>query len=248
MAPPWARCCCSGRGPRALRRSCSSAAGRSAPSTRTWVARRGSSPPPAVWRESRATASPPRGSTRRARSCRRPWRAGRAAHPVHGEVVNQPLMSPDGTKYLWWYPGPDGFGGLNAVWVRRLTVGQASTEGVGFCSYCVISHGWLGGTAIGALPSDTSRGVPSRVCSMATPAEAPERERDLRAGPGLRRPWRARLPQRQRRRHRGRGGAHARREHGHQRPDRPLLARERRGDRRRDGRHDGHDPDVLARG
>ena len=93
--------------------------------------------------------------------------------PFTGEVVNQPLMSPDGTKYLWWYPGPDGLGGLNAVWVRRLTVGQPSTEGVGFCSYCVISHGWLGGTAIGALPSDTSRGVPSRVCSMATPAEAP---------------------------------------------------------------------------
>jgi hypothetical protein len=90
-----------------------------------------------------------------------------------GEVVNQPLMSPDGTRYLWWYPGPDGLGGLNAVWVRRLTVGATSSEGVGFCSGCVISHGWLGNTAIGALPADTSPGVPSRVCTMATPAEAP---------------------------------------------------------------------------
>jgi len=101
--------------------------------------------------------------------------AGGAPAPIGftGSVVNQPLMSPDGTRYLWWYPGPDGLGGLNGVWVRRLTVGAAESEGVGFCSYCVISHGWLGNTAIGALPADSSRGVPSRVCTMATPAEAP---------------------------------------------------------------------------
>lgn len=101
--------------------------------------------------------------------------AGGAPQPVPftGEVVNQPLMSPDGSKFLWWYPGPDGFGGLNGVWVRRLTVGQAETNGVGFCSFCVISHGWLGETAIGGLPADPPRGVPSRVCSMATPDEAP---------------------------------------------------------------------------
>ena len=51
--------------------------------------------------------------------------AGGAPRPIafDGEVVNQPLMSPDGSKYLWWYPGPDGLGGLNGVWVRRLTVG-----------------------------------------------------------------------------------------------------------------------------
>lgn len=101
--------------------------------------------------------------------------AGGAPAPIgfSGEVVNQPLMSPDGSRYLWWYPGPDGFGGLNAVWVRRLTVGAASTEGVGYCSFCVISHGFNGNTAIGALPADTRPGVPSRVCTMATPAEAP---------------------------------------------------------------------------
>lgn len=101
--------------------------------------------------------------------------AGGAPAPIgfNGSVVNQPLMSPDGTRYLWWYPGPDGLGGLNGVWVRRLTVGAAESEGVGFCSYCVISHGWLGTTAIGALPADPDRGVPSRVCTMATPAEAP---------------------------------------------------------------------------
>jgi hypothetical protein len=61
--------------------------------------------------------------------------------PFTGQVVNQPLMSPDGAKYLWWYPGPDGFGGLNGVWVRRLTVGQAETAGgtervVGRASIC----------------------------------------------------------------------------------------------------------------
>jgi hypothetical protein len=101
--------------------------------------------------------------------------AGGAPQPVPftGSVVNQPLMSPDGSKYLWWYPGPDGLGGLNGVWVRRLTVGQPESNGVGFCSFCVISHGWLGETAIGGLPSDPPRGVPSRVCTMATPAEAP---------------------------------------------------------------------------
>ena len=66
------------------------------------------------------------------------------------------------------------FGGLNGIWVRRLTVGQPSSEGVGFCSFCVISHGWLGTAAIGALPSDPQRGVPSRICTMASPAEAPK--------------------------------------------------------------------------
>jgi hypothetical protein len=102
--------------------------------------------------------------------------AGGAPRPVPftGEVVNQPAMSPDGTRYLWWYPGPDGFGGLNAVWVRRLTVGQPETEGVSFCSFCVTSHGWAGPTSIAAFPADTSRGVPSRVCRIASPAEAPE--------------------------------------------------------------------------
>ena len=77
--------------------------------------------------------------------------AGGAPAPIGftGAVVNQPLMSPDGARYLWWYPGPDGFGGNNGIWVRRLTVGAASTEGVGSCSFCVISHGWLGNTAIG---------------------------------------------------------------------------------------------------
>jgi hypothetical protein len=99
--------------------------------------------------------------------------AGGAPEPIGftGEVVNQPLMSPDGSRYLWWYPGPDGFGGLNGVWVRRLTVGAAASEGVGFCSFCVISHGWNGNTALGALPADSGR--PSRICTLATPAEAP---------------------------------------------------------------------------
>jgi hypothetical protein len=91
--------------------------------------------------------------------------------PFNGEVVNQPSMSPDGRRYLWWYPGPDGFGGLNAVWVRRLTVGQSSSEGVSFCGLCVTTHGWLGSTAIAAFPSDPTRGEPSQVCRLARPAE-----------------------------------------------------------------------------
>jgi hypothetical protein len=101
--------------------------------------------------------------------------AGGAARtvPFTGQVVNQPSMSPDGTRYLWWYPGPDGLGGLNAVWVRRLTVGQPETEGVSFCYLCVTTHGWLGSTPMAAFPSDSARGVPSRVCRLATPREEP---------------------------------------------------------------------------
>ena len=101
--------------------------------------------------------------------------AGGATRPVpySGQVVNQPSMSPDGQRYLWWYPGPDGFGGLNAVWVNRLTVGQAEVEGVSFCGFCVTSHGWLGSTAIAAFPRDTSDGEPSKVCRLASNAEEP---------------------------------------------------------------------------
>lgn len=93
--------------------------------------------------------------------------------PFDGAVVNQPSMSADGTRYLWWYAGPDGWGGLNAVWVRRLTVGQPQTEGVSFCSYCVTTHGWLGNTAIAAFPSEPQHATPSRVCRLASPAEEP---------------------------------------------------------------------------
>jgi hypothetical protein len=94
--------------------------------------------------------------------------------PYTGAVSNQPSMSPDGTRYMWWYTGPDGFGGLNAVWTRRLTVGQAETEGVAFCGFCVTTHGWLGAnTAIGAFPSDPERGEPSRICRLASTAEEP---------------------------------------------------------------------------
>jgi hypothetical protein len=94
--------------------------------------------------------------------------------PYDGQVVNQPSMSPDGSRYLWWYPGPDGFGGLNAVWVNRLTVGQPSVDGVSFCGFCVTSHGWLGTTAIAAFPRDPERGEPSEVCRLASTAEEPE--------------------------------------------------------------------------
>lgn len=95
------------------------------------------------------------------------------AVPYDGEVHNQLSMSPDGTRYLWWYVGPDGFGGLNAVWVNRLTVGQPSVEGVSFCSFCTTTHGWLGAsTAIAAFPR-TENGAPSKVCRLASSAEEP---------------------------------------------------------------------------
>src|SRR5262245_26567586 len=42
--------------------------------------------------------------------------AGGAPQTVFtGAVVGQPSMSPDGTRYLYSYAGPDGLGGLNAI-------------------------------------------------------------------------------------------------------------------------------------
>jgi hypothetical protein len=84
-------------------------------------------------------------------------------------------MSPDGTRYLWWYPGPDPFGGFNAVWVNRLTVGQPETDGVSFCHGCTTSHGWIGNQAIAAFPGDAvARNAPSTVCTLASTEEAPD--------------------------------------------------------------------------
>ncbi|WP_320669454.1 hypothetical protein [Patulibacter defluvii] len=100
---------------------------------------------------------------------------GKGARTVFDKaVVNQPSMSPDGKQYLWWYPGPDGFGGLTAVWTRKLTVGKAESNGVSFCGGCVVSHGWLNQTPIAAYPRGTSKDEPqSMVCRVATPEEEP---------------------------------------------------------------------------
>lgn len=89
-----------------------------------------------------------------------------------GYVGNQPAISPDGQRFLWWTIAPDGLGGMNATSIRRLTRGAASSDGVSFCIYCVTSHGWSGDTAIAAFPSDGP--APSKVCRVATTAEAPE--------------------------------------------------------------------------
>ena len=45
-----------------------------------------------------------------------------------GEVIAQPSMSPDGTRYLYSYPGPDGLGGLNAVWINRVDVATSKSR------------------------------------------------------------------------------------------------------------------------
>ncbi|ADB48743.1 TolB family protein [Conexibacter woesei] len=89
-----------------------------------------------------------------------------------GYVGNQPSISPDGQRFLWWTIAPDGLGGTNATHVRRLTRGAASSEGLSYCIYCATSHGWLGDTALAAFPSDDDR--PSKVCRIATTAEAPD--------------------------------------------------------------------------
>lgn len=101
-----------------------------------------------------------------------PLQGGAPRSVFGGSVVNQPSMSPDGSKYLWWYPGPDGLGGLNAVWVNRFTVGQPGSEVITSCAYCVTSHGWLNETPIAAFPATTG-GVPSRICRLATAKEDP---------------------------------------------------------------------------
>lgn len=100
--------------------------------------------------------------------------AGGAARTVFtGEVVAQPSMSPDGTQYLYWYPGPDGFGGLNAVWINRVTVAGSKVDSLSYCGFCATSHGWLNTMAIAAFPAETKEGEPSEVCRIATSEEVP---------------------------------------------------------------------------
>jgi hypothetical protein len=90
-----------------------------------------------------------------------------------GEVVAQPSMSPDGSRYLYWYPGPDGLGGLNATWINRINVADGSVDSVSFCGFCATSHGWLGELSIAAFPLDINGGDPSQVCRVATNEEVP---------------------------------------------------------------------------
>jgi hypothetical protein len=90
-----------------------------------------------------------------------------------GEVVAQPSMSPDGTKYLYWYPGPDGLGGLNATWINRIDVTDGRVVDVSFCFFCATSHGWLNDLSIAAFPVSPDGTNPSRVCRVASNDEVP---------------------------------------------------------------------------
>jgi WD40-like Beta Propeller Repeat len=101
-----------------------------------------------------------------------PVAGGPAQTVFTGEVVTQPSMSPDGARYMWSYPGPDGFGGLNAIWINRLTVAGSKLEGVSFCSFCTTTHGWLNTMSIAAFPANEN-GAPSKVCRIASKEEVP---------------------------------------------------------------------------
>ena len=97
-------------------------------------------------------------------------------------------MSPDGTRYLYSYPGPDGLGGLNAIWINRIDVATSNVEDISFCFFCATSHGWLNDTSIAAFPRSENGARPSQVCRVASNAEVPG------AGPScvqVRRPIRA---------------------------------------------------------
>jgi hypothetical protein len=82
-------------------------------------------------------------------------------------------MSPDGSRYLYSYPGPDGLGGLNATWVNVVNVADASVVDLSFCFFCVTTHGWLNERSIAAFPRSLDDSRPSQVCRIATNAEAP---------------------------------------------------------------------------
>lgn len=90
-----------------------------------------------------------------------------------GEVVAQPSMSPDGTRYLYSYPGPDGLGGLNAVWINRIAVTGPRVESISFCFFCATSHGWLNDLSIAAFPRSEDSTRPSQVCRVASNDEVP---------------------------------------------------------------------------
>jgi hypothetical protein len=90
-----------------------------------------------------------------------------------GEVVAQPSMSPDGSRYLYWYPGPDGLGGLNATWINVVDVADGSVDSLSYCGFCATTHGWLGDLSIAAFPADINGGDPSQVCRVATNEEVP---------------------------------------------------------------------------
>ena len=91
--------------------------------------------------------------------------AGGAETTVYtGSVGFQPVMSPDGTQFLWQFPVPiNGF-----YYTYRYTVGASEPESISACS-CIVTHGWAGKTAIGAFPGSDNDS--SEICIMGTTAE-----------------------------------------------------------------------------
>jgi hypothetical protein len=70
-----------------------------------------------------------------------------------------PVISPDGTSFLWQYPVQvAGF-----YYTFRLDVATGESYGVAACA-CVVSHGWAGTTPIAVFPSGGTS--PSRICTI----------------------------------------------------------------------------------
>jgi hypothetical protein len=102
-----------------------------------------------------------------------PVAGGEPRRVFTGEVVGQPAMSPDGQRYLYSFPGPDGLGGLNAVWINVVSVADGSVKDLSFCFYCATTHGWLNDRSIAAFPRSEDGARQSEICRVATNDEVP---------------------------------------------------------------------------
>lgn len=91
---------------------------------------------------------------------------GGAGTVVYTESVGfQPSISPDGQYALWQYAVPvNGY-----YYTMRLTIATGEVEGVSAC-LCIVSHGWLGTTPVGAFSSDTTSA--SEVCALDTTSQS----------------------------------------------------------------------------
>jgi hypothetical protein len=102
-----------------------------------------------------------------------PVAGGEPRRVFTGEVATQPAMSPDGGRYLYSYPGPDGLGGLNAIWINVVNVADGSVDDLSFCFFCATTHGWLNDRSIAAFPRSENGARQSEICRVATNAEVP---------------------------------------------------------------------------
>lgn len=85
-----------------------------------------------------------------------------------GAVGNQPLMSPDGARFLWQSPVCIDIGFSCFYYTYRLDVATGEVTGVGACA-CTSTHGFIGPTSIGAFPGGSAE--PSEICIIGTEAE-----------------------------------------------------------------------------